>query len=107
MPQTELTDHSFEQEVLKNQAPVMVDFWAPWCGPCRMLSPVVEEIAKEYEARIKVAKINTDEHPMTAAKYKISAIPSLLFFKNGQVVEQLIGVHPKSEIKKKLESLLG
>ncbi len=101
-----VTDESFEQEVLKAPEPVMVDFWAPWCGPCRMLAPVVEELAKEYAGKVRVVKLNTDEHPNTATKFKISAIPTLLFFKGGKAVEQLVGVHPKAEIKKHIDSLI-
>src|SRR5205085_4079711 len=91
----ELKDATFEQEVLKSAQPVLVDFWAPWCGPCRMLAPVVEEIAKEYSGKVKVCKLNTDEQPNAATKFKISAIPTLLFFNGGQVVEQIVGVHSK------------
>lgn len=106
-PEIELKDSTFDQEVLKNPEPVLVDFWAPWCGPCRMLAPVVEEIAKEYSGKIKVCKLNTDEQPNAATRFKISAIPTLLFFKNGQVVEQIVGVHSKAEIKKHLDGLLN
>lgn len=101
-----LTDTSFETEVLKSDKPVLVDFWAPWCGPCRMLSPVVEELSREYEDKVKVGKLNTDENIQTATRYKITAIPTLLFFKSGKVMDQLVGVHPKTEIKKRLDALL-
>lgn len=101
-----LTDETFDQEVLKAPEPVLVDFWAPWCGPCRMLAPVLEEVAKEYAGKVRVAKLNTDEHPNAATRYKISAIPTLLFFKAGKPVEQLVGVHSKAEIKKHLDSLI-
>ena len=106
-PEIELKDSTFEQEVLKSNQPVLVDFWAPWCGPCRMLAPVVEELAKEYSGKIKVCKLNTDEQPNAATKFKISAIPTLLFFNKGQVVEQIVGVHSKSEIKKHLDTILS
>ncbi|MDD5629277.1 MAG: thioredoxin [Elusimicrobia bacterium] len=105
MAEIELTDATFQKEVLESPQPVLVDFWAPWCGPCRMLAPVVKEIAEEYKGRVRVAKLNTDEHPSAAGTYRISAIPSLLFFKGGKVAEQLVGVHSKAEIKKILESL--
>ncbi len=103
----QLTDDSFDAQVVKSAEPVLVDFWAPWCGPCRMLAPVVEELAKEYAGKVRVAKLNTDEHPNAATRYKISAIPTLLFFKGGKVVEQLVGVHSKADIKKTLDSLVG
>ena len=107
MTEIQLTDASFDHEVIKSQQPVLVDFWAPWCGPCRMLAPVIEEIASEYAGKIRVAKINTDDHPNAAARYKISAIPTMLFFKEGKVVEQLVGVHSKTEIKKTLDTLVA
>jgi thioredoxin 1 len=102
----QLTDSSFEKEVLKSSLPVLVDFWAPWCGPCRMLGPIVEEIAKEYHGKVVVGKMNTDENPDVASKFNISAIPSMLFFKGGKVVEQMVGVHSKKDIKTKLDALL-
>jgi len=105
MPGIEINDNNFETEVIKSQVPVLLDFWAPWCGPCRMLSPVVAELASEFEGRAKVGKVNTDESPETASKFQISAIPTLLFFKDGEVVEQLVGVRPKPEIKSILEKL--
>ncbi len=107
MSEIQLTDDSFEKEVVQSAAPVLVDFWAPWCGPCRMLAPVIEELSKEYTGKVKVAKINTDDHPNAASRFKISAIPTLLFFKGGKVVEQLVGVHSKAEIKKTLDSLVA
>lgn len=94
----EVTDASFESEVLKSDIPVLVDFWAPWCGPCRALAPVVEEIATDYTGKLKVFKINTDENPKTAQSYRISGIPSLIVFKNGQPVEQVVGAVPKGTI---------
>lgn len=103
----QLTDDSFEKDVVQSAEPVLVDFWAPWCGPCRMLAPLIEELAKEYAGKIKVGKMNTDEHPNAAGRYRISAIPTLLFFKGGKVVEQLVGVHSKADIKKTLDSLLA
>jgi thioredoxin 1 len=102
----QLTDAAFEKDVIKSANPVLVDFWAPWCGPCRMLGPIVEELSKEYAGKVSVGKMNTDENPGVASKYNISAIPTMLFFKGGQVVDQLVGVHSKSDIKAKLDSLL-
>jgi thioredoxin 1 len=107
MAEIQLTDDTFDKDVVQAAEPVLVDFWAPWCGPCRMLAPVIEELAKEYTGKVKVGKINTDEHPNAASRFKISAIPTLLFFKGGKVVEQLVGVHSKAEIKKTLDSLLA
>ena len=106
MAELQLTDTSFESEVVKADKPVLVDFWAPWCGPCRMLSPLVDELAKEYEGKVKVGKINTDDNAQVATQFRISAIPTLLFFKGGKVMDQLVGVHPKTEIKKRLDALL-
>ena len=103
----EVTDTDFDQQVLKAAKPVLVDFWAPWCGPCRMLAPVVEELAKEYTGKVRVGKLNTDDHPNVPSRYKIAAIPTLLFFKGGKVVEQLVGVHSKSDIKKTLDTLVA
>ena len=107
MVEIQLTDDTFDKDVVQSAEPVLVDFWAPWCGPCRMLAPVIEELAKEYTGKVKVGKINTDEHPNAASRFKISAIPTLLFFKGGKVVEQLVGVHSKAEIKKTLDSLVA
>lgn len=107
MSEIQLTDDTFEKEVVQSPEPVLVDFWAPWCGPCRMLAPVIEELAKEYTGKVRIAKINTDEHPNAASRFKISAIPTLLFFKGGKVVEQLVGVHSKAEIKKTIDSLVA
>ncbi len=107
MSEIQLTDDTFEKDVLQSPEPVLVDFWAPWCGPCRMLAPIIEEISKEYTGKARVAKINTDDHPNAASRFKISAIPTLLFFKGGKVVEQMVGVHSKAEIKKTLDNLVS
>jgi thioredoxin 1 len=104
--ETQLNDQNLDAIVLKSPKPVLVDFWAPWCGPCKMLGPVVEELAKEFDGRAVVAKLNTDDSPQAAARYNISAIPTLLFFKGGQVVDQLVGVNSKKDIKAKLDGLL-
>ncbi|HBL15241.1 MAG: thioredoxin [Elusimicrobia bacterium GWA2_69_24] len=106
MSEIQLTDGTFDKEVLQSAQPVMVDFWAPWCGPCRMLGPIVDELSKEYTGKVKVAKLNTDESQQTASRYSISAIPTILFFKGGQVEQQLVGVHSKADIKKILDELL-
>jgi thioredoxin 1 len=107
MADLQLSDSTFDTEVVKADKPVLVDFWAPWCGPCRMLSPLVDELAKEYDGKIKVGKINTDDNAQVATQFRISAIPTLLFFKGGKVIDQLVGVHPKTEIKKRLDALLA
>jgi thioredoxin 1 len=107
MSELQFSDANFDDEVLQSASPVLVDFWAPWCGPCRMLAPIVEELAKEFDGKIKVGKLNTDDNVQVATRYKISAIPTLLFFKRGKLVNQLVGVHPKPEIKKCLETILG
>ncbi|OGS11604.1 MAG: thioredoxin [Elusimicrobia bacterium RIFOXYA2_FULL_58_8] len=101
----QLTDANFEQEVLKSALPVLVDFWAPWCGPCRMLGPVIEELAKDYAGKVKVCKLNTDEAQDTAAKYNISAIPTILIFKDGKVTQELVGMQKKEELKRHLDAV--
>lgn len=103
----ELTDATFKTQALQADKPVLVDLWAPWCGPCRMLGPVVEELAAEYEGKAVIGKLNTDENAGTMAAYRVSAIPTLLFFKGGKLVEQLVGVQPKAAIKAKLDSLIA
>jgi thioredoxin 1 len=102
-----VNDETFEAEVEKSDLPVLVDFWAPWCGPCHMVAPSVEEIAKEYEGKAKVAKVNVDESQQTAVKFGIRSIPTLLYFKGGSVADQVVGAVPKEELKKKLDNLLG
>lgn len=101
-----LSDATFEKEVLQSDQPVLVDFWAAWCGPCMILGPTIEEIANDFTGKVKVCKLNTDENEATSAKYQISAIPSLLFFKGGQVVDKSIGVVNKKAIAEKLAKLL-
>lgn len=94
----EVTDATFDQEIKNSEIPVLVDFWAPWCGPCRKIAPIIDEIAEEYEGRIKIVKLNTDENIRTAQKYSISGIPSLIIFKNGEAVERLVGLMQKSSL---------
>lgn len=99
----ELTDQNFEAEVLQSAEPVLVDFWAPWCGPCRMVGPVVEELAEENAGKVKVAKIDIDSSPNTAASFGISSIPTLMIFKGGEVSERFVGVQPKKRIQEALD----
>ena len=100
-----LTDNEFEQEVLQSGNPVLVDFWAPWCGPCQALGPILDELSKEYDDKVKICKINIDENQSIASKYQVLSIPTLLFFKDGEVVNQLAGARPAADIKKVIDSL--
>lgn len=101
-----VTDATFESEVLKSDKPVLVDFWAEWCGPCRMIGPVVEEMAGEYEGKAKITKVDVDSNPQISVKFGIRSIPTLLIFKDGVVVDQIIGAVPKNHIKKQLDAQL-
>jgi len=101
-----VTDTDFEQEVLESETPVLVDFWADWCAPCKMIAPVLDELAGEYDGKIKFTKVDVDSNPQTAAKYGIRSIPTLLFFKGGSPVDQVVGAVAKAEIKKRLDSAL-
>ena len=100
------TDQNFRTEIVESDKVALVDFWATWCGPCMMLGPVIDELANDYEGKPVIAKLNVDENPGIAAKYGIRSIPSLLLFKNGQVVDQILGVLPKNQISKKIDELI-
>ena len=101
----EFDDNNFDSEVLQANGPVLVDFWAPWCGPCRMIAPVIEELAKENVGSIKIGKLNTDQGQNTAMRYGVDAIPTLIFFKDGEVVETIRGVQPKSRLQQTIDSI--
>jgi thioredoxin 1 len=103
----QVDDGSFEQAVLQSNTPVLVDFWAPWCRPCLMAAPVLEELAEEYSGRITIAKLNVDQNARIAAKYGIMAIPNLIIFKNGEPASQIVGYKPKAELKRDLDAALG
>lgn len=106
MAASQVTDSSFKQEVLESEVPVLVDFWAPWCGPCRMVAPVVDEISEQYDGQIKVVKVNTDENPSVASQYGIRSIPTLMIFKGGQRVDMVVGAVPKTTLSNTLEKYL-
>ena len=101
-----LTDENFKAEVLESKVPVLVDFWAEWCGPCKQIAPIVEELARTYDGKLKVGKVDVDQNNQTALNYMIRSIPSLLFFKNGKVVEQIVGAIPKQQFINKVETVL-
>jgi len=102
----EVNQDSFQKSVLEAQKPILVDFWAPWCGPCRAVAPVVEELAKEYQGKVDFAKVNVDESPFIASKFSVMSIPTLIVFKDGKPAEQVVGFKPKDQIKKILDKTL-
>ena len=103
----EVNDSNFDQMVLQAKMPVLVDLWAPWCAPCHMVAPVVEELASEYDGRVSFAKLNVDQNPRTASRYGIMSIPTLLIFKDGKPISNIVGFRPKAELKRSLDAALG
>ena len=103
---SDLTDKDFEQEVIKSDLPVLIDLWAPWCGPCRMIAPVVESLSKKYSGKLKFFRLNIDENPQTPSRYRVMSIPALMFFKNGAAVDMVVGAVPEKAIIPKIEALL-
>ncbi|MGH7789872.1 MAG: thioredoxin [Candidatus Binatia bacterium] len=103
---SEISDVSFDQEVLKSSVPVLIDFWAPWCGPCKAIAPVVEELAGEYAERLKVVKMNVDDNPQTPSKYGVRGIPNLILFKGGTVADQIVGAVPKAHLVRAINRAL-
>ena len=104
---SQIGDDTFEQEVLKSSTPVLIDFWAPWCAPCRAIAPVVEEIARDYAGRLKVLKMNVDDNPRTPSRYGVRGIPNLIIFQGGQVKEQIVGACPKAQLVKAVDQVVG
>jgi thioredoxin 1 len=107
MSVTNLTEENFDREVLSSEKPVLVDFWAPWCGPCRAVAPIVEDLARAFAGRAKIAKLNVDEAPAIAERYGVQGIPSLLFFRGGKLVDRVVGAAPRSELEARLERAAG
>ncbi len=103
----ELSDANFEQEVIKSATPVLVDLWAAWCGPCRLIAPVVEELAGKYQGKVKMGKVNVDDDPQIAARFRIMNIPTLLLFKGGQEVDRIVGVVPKEELARRIDRVIS
>ena len=103
----EFTEQNFDQEVVKSSTPVLVDLWAAWCGPCRMITPLVEELAGSYQGKMKVGKLNVDDHPSVAAQLRVMNIPTLVFFKGGQEVDRIVGVVPKEELSRRIDRVVS
>jgi len=103
----ELSDSTFEQEVTKSSIPVLVDLWAAWCGPCRVIAPIVEELAGTYQGKMKMGKLNVDDYPQLASRFRVMNIPTLLLFKGGQEVDRIVGVVPKEELTRRIERVIG
>jgi thioredoxin 1 len=104
---TQVGDDNFEVEVVRSELPVLIDFWAPWCGPCKSIAPIIEELANEYEGRLKVAKLNVDDNPVTPSRYGVRGIPNLIIVKGGNVKEQVVGAVPKKRLADAIERVLG
>lgn len=102
----EITDQNFDEEVLQAKTPVLVDLWAPWCGPCLMAAPIIEQVAEKYEGQLKVVKLNVDDNPEVANRYRVRSIPTLLLFKGGEVVDQAIGVQPEPQLSRMIDEVL-
>jgi thioredoxin 1 len=102
----DITDQNFEEEVLKSDVPALVDLWAPWCGPCRMIAPVIERLAEKYDQKVKFCRLNVDENPKTATKFQVRSIPTLMFIKDGKVMETVVGAVGESALQPKIEALL-
>lgn len=103
----EISDSSFDGDVLKSDIPCVVDFWAPWCGPCKSIAPILEEIAAEFQGKIKILKMNVDDNPKTPSQYKVRGIPNLIFFKGGQVVDQIVGAVPKDQLLAAINKIIA
>jgi len=103
----QVSDSDFETEVIRSNLPVLIDFWAPWCGPCKVIAPVVEELAGEYQGRLKVAKMNVDDNPLTPSRYGVRGIPNLIIIKGGVVKEQIVGAAPKAKLVQAIDNVLG